>query len=291
MNKAPRNSIDSRLMRAVRFIEQNLDSELRLRDIADRAAISDHHFHRLFRASFGLPVIDYLHRRRLAMAARHLVDTGQPIIEIAFAAGFNSQSAFTRAFRRVYHTSPSAYRRRNRHVPWLSADALTEETLSCLPGLNDGSPKLEVASAFTIAGLDAEFSGDGRPQIPALWRQLAALVDPEVFWAAPHFGVSDGSDQVLGGVFRYMAGILLRDPDAIPPGLTRLEIPASSYLAFRFRGPPERIPAAIDYLFGVWIPNSGHNLHRAPSFEKYPPQFKPDPGNCELELWLPVDAQ
>ena len=60
-------------MRGVDYIEHNIDQELTLAKVAAKSALSEHHFHRLFRARFGMPVMDYVRRRRITQAATALL--------------------------------------------------------------------------------------------------------------------------------------------------------------------------------------------------------------------------
>lgn len=277
-----------RLMRGVDYIERRIAEPISLSDVAAQAALSDHHFHRLFRSRYGIPVMDYVRRRRLAQAAERLVRSGDPILVIALDAGFESQAAFTRAFRRVFHATPAVFRARGRDVPWLSASALSEETLSTLPELRDGAPRRVAVEAFKVAGLSATFTGDARAEIPALWGRLAGLLGPDAFLRGARFGISLAPFAAIRGSFEYIAAVEHSGDVPSEPGFVVTTIPAGSYLAFAFAGALARLPAAIDYLFGVWMPSSGHALRLAPSFERYAAgSIVHD--TAELELWLPVE--
>jgi AraC family transcriptional regulator len=277
-----------RLQRGVDYIERSIAERISLADVAAEAALSDHHFHRLFRARYGVPVMDYVRRRRLTQAAERLVRGSDAIIEIALDAGFASQAAFTRAFRRVFYVTPAAYRATGRNVPWLSASTLSEETLATLPELRSGSPRLEAIEGFRVAGLQAAFTGEGRADIPALWDKLVGLFDADAFRSADRFGISLPTFDALHGTFDYLAAVVLDDDEPTASVLTIAEIPAGSYVVFTFSGAPARLPAALDYIFGVWMPASDHILRGAPSFERYPKGFVLGE-TVELELWFPVE--
>ena len=277
-----------RLKRAVDYIEQNIDHRISLSAVANHAAVSAYHLHRLFRTRFGVPLMDYVRRRKLTHAADRLVRTREPIIAIALEAGFESQAAFTRAFRRVFYTTPAAYRDQGRHIPWLSVAALSEETLATLPELGNGPPRRETRGAFQVVGLEAELSGEERAQIPALWEQLARTAGWRVFSEAYRYGISDGSPDVLQGRLRYLAALGITEKELAPQGLKARSVPAGDYVVIPFRGSPERFPAAIDFLFGTWLPGSGFVRRLAPSFERYPPGFVLRE-RCEFEFWIPVE--
>ncbi len=78
---------------------------------------SPYHLRHLFTETIGVPPHQYLRRRRLTEAARQLVFSSQPLLEIAFSAGYESQQAFSDAFRRLYHMSPARFRARGFFYP------------------------------------------------------------------------------------------------------------------------------------------------------------------------------
>src|ERR1700756_3367363 len=80
--------------------------------IARVAHVSEAHFSRQFRATFGETPHRYLQRRRVERAMELLRDTDRPVTEICFDIGFGSLGTFSRTFRAIVGESPSAYRDR-----------------------------------------------------------------------------------------------------------------------------------------------------------------------------------
>lgn len=80
-------------------------------DIAGQVGFSKFHFHRIFQAAVGISITEYIRIRRLANASATLLYTNERIIDIAFYYHFESQEAFTRAFKKYYHLPPGQYRR------------------------------------------------------------------------------------------------------------------------------------------------------------------------------------
>ncbi len=95
------------------FMRKQLDSPVRLRDLARQASLSVSHFSRAFRASFGTTPQQYLTRLRLAHAQKMMLTTAEPLSQIALACGMADQAHFSKFFRRALGESPSAWRRRN----------------------------------------------------------------------------------------------------------------------------------------------------------------------------------
>ncbi|MFP7493090.1 AraC family transcriptional regulator [Terribacillus saccharophilus] len=95
----------------ISYIENNLHEPLTFEQVANQAGFSKFHFHRLFQASVGVSFTDYIRRRRLAGASAALLHTEMGILDIALVYQFESQEAFTRAFKKHYCLPPGKYRR------------------------------------------------------------------------------------------------------------------------------------------------------------------------------------
>lgn len=101
----------------LRHIEAHLHEKLTLDRFTMVTHYSTFHFHRLFSRTLGLTPRDYVQRRQLTEAARALITSDRPILEIALAFGYESQQAFSAAFKTMYKLPPAAYRRRGRFYP------------------------------------------------------------------------------------------------------------------------------------------------------------------------------
>jgi len=103
-----------KLRRVAEFIEENLEHDLTLAEIAEIAELSPFHFARSFKQATGSTPIQYLTLRRIDLAKRLLVESALPIVEIGLRAGFKNQSHFTTLFRKITAMTPKAYR--NEHL-------------------------------------------------------------------------------------------------------------------------------------------------------------------------------
>lgn len=99
------------------FIESHLDGKLELETIANAVHYSKYHLHRMFTDTVGMTIHDYALRRQLTEAAKLLVFSEKPVIEIAFICGYESQQAFTAAFKSMYKLPPAEYRERRAFYP------------------------------------------------------------------------------------------------------------------------------------------------------------------------------
>ncbi|MBQ3529704.1 MAG: helix-turn-helix transcriptional regulator [Oscillospiraceae bacterium] len=106
---APKNQ--DRILTMMAFIQENYAEKLTLEQIADAAAISTRECLRCFRESIRQSPMDYLIEYRVQVAKKLLETTSLSITEIALRCGFNSNSYFTKIFRRSCGKTPNAYRK------------------------------------------------------------------------------------------------------------------------------------------------------------------------------------
>ncbi|MFC0351772.1 helix-turn-helix domain-containing protein [Undibacterium danionis] len=100
-----------RLQTALDFLEQNLNEELTLSQLAACSNMSTSHFVREFSACFGETPHRYILRKRLDIARKRLIETQIPITELAMELGFHDASHLSRAFNRQFGSAPSEFRR------------------------------------------------------------------------------------------------------------------------------------------------------------------------------------
>ena len=94
----------------ISYIEAHLNEKLDLDTVANAVCYSKYHLHRMFTDTVGITLHDYIQLRQLTEAAKLLVFSKKPIIEIALIAGYESQQAFTSIFKSMYKQTPLEYR-------------------------------------------------------------------------------------------------------------------------------------------------------------------------------------
>jgi len=106
----------NKLQRALDYIEEHIKEDISLEELSSLCFYSTHHFHRMFQSIIGIPVTDYIRKRKLSVAAREIIETDKNIVDIALDYGFNSHETFTRAFKRIFDITPNAYRKLNNNA-------------------------------------------------------------------------------------------------------------------------------------------------------------------------------
>lgn len=95
----------------ISYIAENMDKDLCLETLSKEFHYSKYYISRVFLKNTGYTIYQYIKQQRLARAAKELTETKRPIVEIAYHAHYQSQQAFTFAFRQVYQVSPQEYRK------------------------------------------------------------------------------------------------------------------------------------------------------------------------------------
>ena len=132
--------------KVIDYIEEHLEEKLNLEQIAEHAGYSRFHLNRIFMEETGGTIHKYVQERRLTMAAEKLVDTDMDITQIAYDAGYQSQQAFSLAFKQVYLCPPGAYRKRGIYLP--AKKRIQMHQASCI--LSSISPEAAMRSAISL---------------------------------------------------------------------------------------------------------------------------------------------
>lgn len=103
--------------KVIGYIEDHLDGKLDLERVAAAVGYSKYHLHRMFTATAGMTIHDYVQRRQLTEAAKLLVFSSKPVIEVAFICGYESQQAFSAVFKAMYKMPPAEYREKGVFYP------------------------------------------------------------------------------------------------------------------------------------------------------------------------------
>lgn len=129
---------------AIDYIEAHLTEKLDVDRVAAAVHYSKYHLHRLFTNAVGLTMHEYLQRRRLTEAAKLLVFSNQPILDIALTAGYESQQAFTAVFTAMYKMPPSRFRANENFYPLQLRFHFDK---GCRPPKEDGAARWKITYA------------------------------------------------------------------------------------------------------------------------------------------------
>ena len=281
-------------IRLLAWIEERLDEPLTLERIAQHAGLSAYHFSRLFTARMGRSVMAHVRGRRLVRGARRLcTETDLKLVDLAFDCGFESQEAFSRAFKRVFGVSPGRFRVGFAVTPIegqfpMNAPRTLSTAVTRLPDL----VRLD---GFSVAGPSRRFDHATKSEIPQLWSALIGalpLKGQSPSWAT--YGVVWSADPQSGS-FQYMAGVGVLGPDCeLPEGFTVKQIPAATYAVFRIAlngsALHPQVKSAMATIWSELIPASGLRVADSPDFELYDGRFEPDQPGAVIDFHVPVEV-
>lgn len=278
------------LARALAHVDANLFEPMALAELADAAGLSPFHFSRLFTAAMGESVIGYVRRRRLVEAARRLRQPGPPrLIDLALDCGFQSQEAFTRAFKRAFHMTPARFQRDRSMIPDSLEVLMT--LLDAKPIALEQLPDLTRRPAFTVVGLVTQCDSENAHKIPGLWDRLFQRPPIPGRVGEETFGLCWNAGEE--GVINYMAGVAFDPAAPTPSGLERMDLAAQAYAVFRLtlNGDPlhPQMQAAARDIWMNRMPASGLTPVKAPDFEHYLPGFEARAGDL-VDFYLPVEG-
>jgi AraC family transcriptional regulator len=275
------------LNKAIRYIEAGLKSKLILEDISEQANMSAWHFHRVFLASTGITVGEYIRRRRISEAAKELVFTHKPIKVLAGEYQYESQAAFTRSFTSIYGVSPGKLRRMLGPLKFFHALPHPRK------GENMLTPRFEHKKQFRVVGITCENTMKNN-NIPKLWNEfnqgICPMMDRNSSKAA--LGISYYTDMAElneDTPFTYLAGFEIQPEAECPQGLTERTVPEADYAVFQHIGSLDTLNDTYNAIYGEWLPQSGYRHKVADVFELYDERFHYGMDDSVMEIWVPIE--
>lgn len=100
-------SIYESVKESIDFIENNLENDIGVVDVANAVAYSQFYFSREFSKLTYISIYDYIMRRKISESYKYLLKTNSKIIDVAYKYGFNSHEVYTRAFKKMFGANPS----------------------------------------------------------------------------------------------------------------------------------------------------------------------------------------
>ncbi len=267
------NELTRGLQNAIDYIEENLCEELEISKIAAKAYLSPFYFQRVFNATCGFTVGEYIRCRRLSLAGEELSRSDIKVIDVAFKYGYDSPDSFSRAFAKFHGTSPSSAKERGAHLKCFAPLKIT------LKGGTVMNYKIVEKSAFTIMGKCKKFNSEtSYKEIPKFWGEHYATGGGEIIRGM--FGVCvDGN----GKEFDYLIADLYFPWNDIPNGCETRTFEGGTWAVFSYHGEcPNALQDLNTQIWSEWLPNcKEYELSGNYNFEFYISE-------TEGEIWVPV---
>ncbi len=273
------------LNKAISYIEEHLTEEISYDELARIACCSVYHFQRMFAYMAGVPLSEYIRRRRMSLAAADLQSGEEKIIDIGMKYGYTSPTAFNRAFQSVHGMAPSMAKKGG--SPMKAYPPISFKIT--VKGVEELNYRIEEKAAFRIVGvshpLDKEIEKNFKT-VPQMWQnaamngtieKLASLMNDQPMGV---LGVSICNDKED---WRYFIAVSSSaDADNT---LDEYIIPACTWAVFSGTGTGMSIQELEQRIVTEWLPTSGFEYDNAPDIEVY---LNPDPNDIQYEVWVPV---
>ncbi|MFL1901986.1 GyrI-like domain-containing protein [Streptomyces tauricus] len=286
-----------RLNEALEHIESRLDQPIEVTELARIAMTSEYHFRRLFSALAGLPLSEYIRRRRLTVAGAEVLAGDRTLLEIAVRYGYGSGEAFARAFRAVHGVGPGEARRTGAPLtsqPRLSFRLVVEGSSSMRYKIVQKEEFRVVGKRIRVPlvheGMNPEIATFIRGLAPDTVARIAALSDQEPRGIV---GVSDNLDpsRAQGTELDYYHAAVT-GTGTTPPAdldLDTLTVPPGTWAVFESSGP---FPLALQHMwrdvFTQWFPSNPYQSRPGPEILRT--HLTRDGKEADAELWIPVEG-
>ena len=269
------NELTQNLQNAIDYIEENLCEELEISKIASRAYLSPFYFQRVFNATCGFTVGEYIRNRRLSLAGEELSCSNVKVIDVALKYGYDSPDSFARAFTKFHGISPSSAKEKGTKIKSFAPFVIDYK----LEGGNFMNYKIVEKSAFTVVGKCQKFNSEtSYVEIPKFWSEHYATGGGETIKGM--FGVCIDGD---GKEFDYLIADLYFPWNDVPNGCETRTIPGGTWAVFSYYGEcPDALQAVNTQIWTQWLPNSAeYELAGNYDLEFYISE-------TEGEIWIPV---
>lgn len=269
------------IQNAIDYIENNLEENIKLEEIAKVAGYSIPHFYRVFGALVGYSVKEYVRKRRLSNAMYDLMTSKRSITEIAFEYGYESHEAFTRTFKLAYGESPSSFRK-------VQVEPLLFERINLLSNNNKKGvvilkPEIICKDGRLLLGIERKINqGENikfgllskvKNEFMEMTEEIENRVNTQLYYAAYDYDVQDLSKENDEINYTYFYGVEVSEYNNTSQGMVEKVIPKAKYAVFIYdienntlNGESLNQPV-YDYIDGIWLPNSGFELSEICDYE------------------------
>ncbi len=278
---------------AIKYIEDHLTDEIDVKEVARRALCSEFHFKKMFSLLAGIPLSEYIRRRRLTLAAFDLTQNQMKVIDAAVKFGYSSADSFARAFQQLHGITPSEAKQNGQSLKAFPKMAFQ----LTIKGGSEMNYRIEEKAPFTIIGLTKRvpivFHGEN-PDItnmaksitPDMIHQLKQLsnVEPRgIISASVNF--SEGRMEEKGELDHYIGVATTKE---CPESFSQLNVPAFTWAVFESVGPfPNKLQETWGRIYSEWFPSSSYQQVEGPEILWNETKDYSSP-TFRSEIWIPI---
>lgn len=290
----------SRMNRVFQYIDQNLNSNLSLKTVADVAFFSPFHFHRIFRSITGETLNGYITRRRVEKSAIDLLHSTAGITAITLNNGFSCNSAFTRTFTKFYGISPTRFRREN--LKYSKISQLKSKNGQASPGIEEYLRVIDNLKNWTAMNARIEIR-----KMPGMQLAYISVIGPDNLGSAFQKLTQWGTQKRLMDAqvklitiyhdslkvteeqkARMSACVTLKEPIEAEGEIGLTSIVAGTFVVGSYEIGLGEFEQSWTGLF-IWMNENGYKKADGNPFEMYHNNFNEHPEKkCIVDFFIPV---
>ena len=277
------NDYIQRINKVVAYINNHLDETLDLKTLANEAALSDFHFHRIFKALKGEAIGGYITRLRLEATARLLRYTALTIEEIAFNIGYETLASLSKAFKKQYGISPTEYRT-NKDTYIMKKEIINPDLALKAPKIVTLEPKNLIYVALTGAYGSLDYG--------KAYEQLWAVIKAQKLFTKGIESICISYDDpkiTEGSLQRSDVCLAIHKPATPQEEVSCKTLAGGKYAVFFYQGSYENLSQVYDTAVR-WVIDHEYTLREEPFFEKYLNDARRTPKEkLKTEIYIPIN--
>ena len=277
------NDYVQRMNKVVAYINNHLDETLDLKTLANEAALSDFHFHRIFKALKGEAIGGYITRLRLEATARLLRYTALTIEEIAFNIGYETPASLSKAFKKQYGISPTEYRT-NKDTYIMKKEIINPDLALKTPKIVTLEPKNLIYVALTGAYGSLDYG--------KAYEQLWAVIKAQKLFTKGIESICISYDDpkiTEGSLQRSDVCLAIHKPATPQDEVSCKTLAGGKYAVFFYQGSYENLSQVYDTAVR-WVIDHEYTLREEPFFEKYLNDARRTPKEkLKTEIYIPIN--
>lgn len=272
---------------SITHIEQHITDTLKTQDIAKIAGCSPYHFQRMFAYMTGIPLSEYIRRRRMTLAVADLKNNDMKIIDVALKYGYNSPTAFNRAFQSVHGIAPSLIKLDGASVK----SYLPLSFQMVVKGVESLDFRIETKEAFRVVGISVPLYGDFESMaepVKQIWeiaevngtiQKLKGLMKKESLGLLEVMIPDENTES-----WRYLIAVASDAP--IEESLEEYIVDSYTWAIFSYKGKTiEETQDLGNRVISEWLPTSGYEYDHGPDISVHTIEGTE---RTILEYWVPV---
>ena len=277
------NDYVQRINKVVAYINNHLDETLDLKTLANEAALSDFHFHRIFKALKGEAIGGYITRLRLEATARLLRYTALTIEEIALNIGYETPASLSKAFKKQYGISPTEYRT-NKDTYIMKKEIINPDLALKAPKIVTLEPKNLIYVALTGAYGSLDYG--------KAYEQLWAVIKAQKLFTKGIESICISYDDpkiTESSLQRSDVCLAIHKPATPQEEVSCKTLAGGKYAVFFYQGSYENLSQVYDTAVR-WVIDHQYTLREEPFFEKYLNDARRTPKEkLKTEIYIPIN--